>query len=425
MGDDGPHRGRRLGHVLGREHDQHRVERALGRGDVNGRGVVAGLGRGRDVDGVVDEGGVRQGPAQLPGQFLAQRGHGQPGLFHRVRGNRARAAGVGDDQHPVALGGRLQGQGRGRVEQGVEGVGAADAGPLESRAVGRVFADEHAGVVGRGPGAGGGGAGLEDDHRLAAAGRLGRLDEPVAIADVLQVADDHPGVLVLGQGLEHVHLGDVRLVADGNGLGHAQFAFVGDVHHGRAQCAGLGEDGHAARLGDAPRERGVHADGGVDHAQAVGAEQAHPAALADGDQLVLQGPPLGTGLLEARGHDHHGPGLLGHRVTGRGRDHLRRHGDHHQVDRVRVVGQLFVNRQTEQFTARGIDRNNRSLEATLHQVAEREIADLANGLGGADNGDRPGGKQSVEHGNLVHDATYGTWMVNPAASSALWTERML
>ena len=69
-----------------------------------------------------------------------------PRVLHRVGGHDARAAGVGDDGHAVALGQGLHGEGGGVVEQGLEGLGADDAGALEGGAVGDVGAGQGARV---------------------------------------------------------------------------------------------------------------------------------------------------------------------------------------------------------------------------------------------------------------------------------------
>jgi hypothetical protein len=154
MGDDSPDRGRRLGHVLGSQHHEDRVDGAVGHGDVDGGGVVARLGIGGNVDGIVDKSGGGQSLAQVRRQLRVQRRDAHPRLFDGVGGHRAGTAGIGDDQHPVAFGCGLQGESGGIVEQRFETVGPADPGPFECGAVGSVLAGENTGVVGGGSGAG-------------------------------------------------------------------------------------------------------------------------------------------------------------------------------------------------------------------------------------------------------------------------------
>ncbi len=45
----------------------------------------------------------------------------------------------------------------------------------------------------------------------------------------------------------------------------------------------------------------------------------------------------------------------------------------------------------------GVDREDRSLEAVLGQVADHDVADREGVVGGADDGDRPGLEESVQH----------------------------
>ena len=59
---------------------------------------------------------------------------------------------------------------------------------------------------------------------FAAAGLGRRLHELVARPDALQVADDHPGLVVRGQGRQKVDLVQVGLVADADELEQADVA---------------------------------------------------------------------------------------------------------------------------------------------------------------------------------------------------------
>ncbi len=99
---DGARGVRGAGHRLRGQQHQDRIDagvvlRRLERGD-----VALGVGVAEHVHRVAGAGGPRQARAQRGSGVAAERGHLKAGLFHGVRGHRARAAGVGDDQHPVA-----------------------------------------------------------------------------------------------------------------------------------------------------------------------------------------------------------------------------------------------------------------------------------------------------------------------------------
>ena len=78
---------------------------------------------------------------------------------------------------------------------------------------------------------------------VAAGDPPGRLDQPPPVAQLLQVQQDHVGLLVLVQVVEQLDLGHAGLVAEADELGEADLLLPGVVEHGRAQCPRLAEEG--------------------------------------------------------------------------------------------------------------------------------------------------------------------------------------
>ncbi|KAF5042174.1 hypothetical protein DSECCO2_515370 [anaerobic digester metagenome] len=182
----------------------------------------------------------------------------QQGRFLRGVGRQdAGAAGVGHHAKARPFGQRLGGEGQGEIEQGGHVARADDAGLAEGGGVGRVRAGNGAGVGRGGLGAGRGGAGLDHDDGFFPADLGGLLDEVRAVGDVFDVAEDDLGVGVRAQVFEHVGFVDHGHVAHGHELGEADFLTEGPVENGRAQRAGLGEEGDGALLGIAGGERRV------------------------------------------------------------------------------------------------------------------------------------------------------------------------
>ena len=75
------------------------------------------------------------------------------------------------------------------------------------------------------------------------------------------------------------------------------------------------------------RERGVQADAGHGHAEAVGADQPHPVPSADGQQVGL------LGRVQSGGDDHNRLDAPAAALVGDGGHRSRGDGDHRQIDR--------------------------------------------------------------------------------------------
>src|SRR5439155_6778301 len=170
-----------------------------------------------------------------------------------------------------------------------------------------------------------------------------------------------------------------------------------------AQGAGLAEEADAARFGEGRGEGGVEAyvGGGVGHAEAVGADDAHavPAGLAD--QLAFGGDTGGgTRLGEAAGDDdepaHAGGGAVGHD----GRYRRRGHGDDGQVDGGGDVAQETVRGDALHRAGTRVDGVDVAGVPGGPQVAEQRLADAGPAGARPVHGDRGRGEQRGHRGGL-------------------------
>ena len=102
-----------------------------------------------------------------------------------------------------------------------------------------------------------------------------RLDQPAAVAELLQVQQDHVGLLVVVEVVDQLDLGHAGLVAETDELREADLLLAGVIEHGRAQRARLAQKGDPPGVRHLAGEGGVQSHGrvGVDHAQAVRADQ--------------------------------------------------------------------------------------------------------------------------------------------------------
>ena len=131
------------------------------------------------------------------------------------------------------------------------------------------------------------------------------------VGNPLDVDEDHPRGRVIPPRLQQVNLAHVRLVAQADEFGKADAPGHRHVQHGRAQRPRLRHKGdRAARRyasGKGRVERGV----GIDHAQAIGTDEAQVVLAGDLDQFPLPLQPLAPSLAEPSADDHDGwNGLL-------------------------------------------------------------------------------------------------------------------
>jgi len=79
--------------------------------------IMLGRAGGQDINRIVDGCFRKQSFGQYGSGLFRKRRPGQTGSHHHVRGNHRRAAGIGDDSHPIAPGNRLGGEGCGSLNQ--------------------------------------------------------------------------------------------------------------------------------------------------------------------------------------------------------------------------------------------------------------------------------------------------------------------
>jgi hypothetical protein len=195
---------------------------------------------------------------------------------------------------------------------------------------------------------------------------------------------------------------DVGLVAGGDPVAHSQALGAGEGEDVAAVGAALADNGdvtgrrraavHAARKGR------VEVGGGVEDAQAVGADDPQAAAPGDLAHPRLQGFTLWAGLGEARGEHHRGfhtPGRAGFERVGH---QHRRHRHDGAVDRARNLGDRGIGRQALHRLPVRVDRIDRSRKARLQHVAQRPPADPRRIAGGAQNRHRSRVEQRPEIG---------------------------
>ncbi|OSY54145.1 hypothetical protein BG846_00191 [Streptomyces fradiae ATCC 10745 = DSM 40063] len=175
---------------------------------------------------------------------------------------------------------------------------------------------------------------LDDDDRLDGGRAAGQPGELAGVADGLQVQQDHVRGGVLVPVLEDVVAGDVGPVARRDERRHARTAPVQPRQQGDADGAGLGEQA------DAPGGRQLRGEGGVepyalrgvDHAEGVGADDAHPVRAGLPHQGTLALPPLGAALRVPGRQDDEAAHAVLAAVRDGVRDVLGGHGDDGQVD---------------------------------------------------------------------------------------------
>ncbi|MDT4808027.1 hypothetical protein FQZ97_408840 [compost metagenome] len=223
-------------------------------------------------------------------------------------------------------------------------------------------------------------------------GRFEGGEEAVDVADGFGVGHHHVDLRRLHQPADGVAQGDVGFVAGGDADRRAQPALPRQAEQVRPVGAGLGGDadppGQRNAAFQAGGEEGVVAQVGIEHAQRVRPQQAHVRRAGGFDDGVLHGHAFLADFAEAGGeHDGAARALAAQRLDGL--QYLRRR---HRDDRhVRRLGQRIdagVGRQTLDFGAIGVHRQDAAGEAVAQHVGDGAAADAVRVAGGADHGDR-------------------------------------
>ena len=348
-----------------------------------------------DVDRVL---GVRRRRQHLverrPG-VLGERRQPQPGGPDGVGRHHAGAARVRDDGHLVGGERGLAREDLREVEEFLDVVGADGPGLVEAGLVGALTAGHGAGVRRGRLGARGRPAGLDHDDRRLRRDRPGRLDEPAAVVDVFEVAEDDRGVGVGPPVLDEVDLVEDDLVAERDDVLEADVVVGGPVEDGRDERARLAHERDVTGERVLGGERRVQPHGRADDADAVRPDEVEVVLARERREVGLPGRALVAGLAEARrDHDdvaHAGLGDLADDVEG-GPD-----GDGHdgEVDGLGGLADVAEGRPAEDRLAVGVDRDDLAVEVG-EQVLHERPADRARPVGRADDRDALGGEQPGE-----------------------------
>jgi len=247
----------------------------------------------------------------------------------RLGGQGAERVRVAHDSNPLAGGQRLVDEQLRDIEELVHVLDPDDARLAQHRAEG---AGRHPSlarpVAGRGaiPGH----ARRDGDDRLALSQGSRDAGELARVADRLEVQADGHGAVVVDPVLQEVVARDVDPVAGGGEVRHPEAPAVGRGEHGDSQRATLREEAETAGPGHPRRERGVETDlrVGVDEAERVGADHAHPVLAGAPAQLLLALRAVVPALREPTRRDEEVPDALGRALVEDAEHTVRRDGDH-------------------------------------------------------------------------------------------------
>ena len=232
---------------------------------------------------------------------------------------------------------------------------------------------------------------------------LAHLDQAPCVLQPLDVAHDH-----LGLGLANVVVDDIQrrhadLVAGRHHLPERQPPLQrGEIHHRKTESAALRDHAHRARgvmrVEDRTEPR-VDVVGNVDHALAVGPDDADVELLRDRHELALKGHALSAHFGESRAeYDHVRHALLSALAQHLG-NARRVHQDQDQVGRLGHLGKRRVAAQPCDLLVARIDRIELALIAMRLEKPERLAADGIEILGGADDGNGARIEKALEVGS--------------------------
>ena len=360
----------------------HRVHPVVRGEQLQAPAEVLGGDGGRGVHRPGDRAARQQRPQPPPGQ-PARPVHGQAELGARVGGQRPGAARVGHDRDGAPGRDRLGGEQRGGLGQLADAARGDDPGLLEQRLVS------------------GGMTGAHGEHGQLRADPAGRPGELARVAERLQVQHGQPGHVVVFPPHQHVVAGHVELAAHRGERGdpHAEPGQLAGQRD--ADPAGLRhEPGHAGPE-PAGGERGVQAEAGHGHAEAVRADQPHAVPAAHREQV-------GAGRGVQAGRDHHErahaalAALLGHAEHGRGG-----HRDDRQVSGLGQVergGQAPV---AVDLPGPRVHRVQAARVPAAADVLQDDPADRLPAAAGADHHDRLGREDVPQAGHVRAALAFG------------------
>ena len=220
-----------IGHGLRREDHQHGIDALVLHDDFQGLRIAVRRSIAQHVHRIAVRPAGRQKLVELGDRLLGQDGQFALALDELIGGHHARAAGIGEDRQPVALGRALVGQKFRAVEHVFDVEDAFDARPLENGFIDGIHAGHGPGVRGGGLGRLGESARFEGHDRLGAGESPARRDELPRFGDRFDVEDDR---LRIGGGAEivdqigHAH---VEHIAHRNEIRETDAGIDGPIEH--------------------------------------------------------------------------------------------------------------------------------------------------------------------------------------------------
>ena len=220
------------------------------------------------------------------------------------------------------------------------------------------------------------------------------------ILHALDVGADDVGMRIADEIVNEVQRRYADLVAGGHHLAERQTAVERrQIHHRKAETAGLRHHAHRAAvvIGIKHRaETGIHRVGRIDHALAVGADDADVVFARNVRQLLLHRHAVAAGLGKARAKNDH----IRHALFAAGGEHV---GDARGINQDQRQLRHFRQRlqrgpafDADDFLILRIDRIQLALVAVAGQVFQRLAADGDQILRGADDGDGFGAEKTLD-----------------------------
>ncbi len=239
--------------------------------------------------------------------------------------------------------------------------------------------------------------GLHDQDRLGAGGGAGRRHELARVGHPFDIEQDRPHARVLAELVQQVAEIDVGHAAHRDQVREADPARCGPVEQGRHDRARLGEEGEVARPRAEVGEARVEPDARHQEPDAVrteDAQQVRPGGIQH--RLAPLLPGLGAALTESGRQHHRRAGAALAEFGDEARHGVGRRRDHRQIGCDRQGRDAGIGEHALDCRVARVDRQDRTLEAALQQVARRHLAHRARRRRCADEGDGGGREQAVE-----------------------------
>ncbi len=194
----------RIGHGLRDKDDQEPIAVRVFRSNVEGASIVLGISIGENINGIVMTPVGREELVQAPQTLWRKLGQFSTIGHQRVRGQNRRAARIGQDRKPRALGAGLSAEHFGHIEKIRDIVHPQNSRPAEGRVQHFVAARECAGVRGGSPRGLLRSTGLDHDDRLGECDFTRCGQERPRISHGFHVEQDALGVRVVAKVVDQI-----------------------------------------------------------------------------------------------------------------------------------------------------------------------------------------------------------------------------